>query len=69
MAHHGMTEIEAAQKDASLHGDIARAHWGQPNYLFLKREWLDSVDRLNRLMAAKMAKIEAERESREARQR
>jgi hypothetical protein len=64
-----MNEIEAARQDVKLYGEIARTHWGKPNYPFLKREWLDAVDRLNRLTAAKQARIEAEREAREDRKR
>lgn len=60
-----MNELETAQKEVALTGDIARCHYGQPNYPFLKREWLDAVDRVNRIVDRNRAKQEVERQKRE----
>lgn len=60
-----MNAVEEARRKASLLGDIARCHYGQPNYPFLKGEWLDAVDELNAAEAAQRAMNEKARERRE----
>jgi hypothetical protein len=60
-----MHEIAAAEREVKLLGEVARAQWGKPSYKYLKREWLDAVDRLNRLVEKYRERTEAARMSRE----